>query len=201
MHFSQKSALPAGTNRRGRPIARVVHSAAAVRFAGCVAWLACLGGVGGCGYTVGAPYSQEVRSVYVPIFKSESFRRGIEYQLTEAVQKQIQQRTPFLLVGTEEEADTKLTGRILNETKTVLGQTQYSDARQLQLNLMVEVTWEDLRTRKILKRQRVPVGPDTVQQNAQSEFAPEVGQSLATATQQVTDSMARNIVGMMEVPW
>ena len=155
----------------------------------------------GCGYTNGAPFSNEIRSVHVPIFKSGSNRRFIEYQLTEAVQKQIQQRSPYRLVK-EEDADTRLTGRIIDLRKTALGRTQFSDARELQVNLMVEVTWEDLRTGKILvDQQRVPLPPEMLQLAAQGEFAPEVGQSLATADQVAIDKLARNIVDMMEMPW
>ena len=155
----------------------------------------------GCGYHVGAPYSQEVRSVYVPMFATDTFRRGLEFQLTEAVQKQIQTRTPFRLVS-EAEADTKLTGRLVSAQKTVLGQTGQSDARELQLNLLVQVTWEDLRTGKILAQEKVELPPpEAIQQSGQAEFAPEVGQSLATATQGAVDRVARNIVDMMETPW
>lgn len=156
--------------------------------------------VSGCGYTVGSPYSAEIRSVYVPTFSSNQFRRGVELQLTEAVQKQIQQRTPFRLAK-EGAADTRLRGRIVNFQKGVLGETGQDDARELQINLAVEVTWEDLRTGQVLAQQQIPIGPDIVMQTTQAEFAPEVGQSLATATQTAVDRLARNIVDMMEQPW
>jgi len=154
----------------------------------------------GCGYTIGAPFSQEIRSVHVPTFKSGSNRRFLEYQLTEAVQKQIQQRSHFRLVK-EPEADTILTGRIVDLRKSALGQTQNSDARELQVNLQVEVTWEDRRTGEILNQQRVPLPPEMLQLAAQAEFAPEVGQSLATGDQTAIDRLARNIVDIMEKPW
>ncbi len=154
----------------------------------------------GCGYHMGAPFSPEIRSVHVPIFSSSSSRRSIEYQLTEAVQKQIQQRSHFRLVK-EESADTRLTGRILDLRKTALGLTENSDARELQVNLQVEVTWEDVRTGQILAQQRVPLPPEMLQMAVQAEFAPEVGQSLATADQTAINRLARDIVNMMEVPW
>lgn len=154
----------------------------------------------GCGYAVGSPYSAEIRSIYVPTFQSSSNRRGLEFQLTEAVIKQIQMRTPFRLVD-EDAADTRLTGRLISADKSVLGVNGYSDARELQVNLVVEVTWEDLRTGKILKERAVPITPDIIRQTAQASFAPEVGQSLATANQQALDALARNIVDMMESPW
>lgn len=154
----------------------------------------------GCGYTVGAPFSPEIRSVHVPIFKSASNRRFLEYQLTESVQKQILSRSHFRLVK-EAEADTLLTGKIVDLRKNALGQTENSDARELQVNLQVEVTWEDIRSRKILAQQRIPLSPEMLQLAAQAEFAPEVGQSLATADQTAIDRLARNIVDMMEMPW
>jgi hypothetical protein len=154
----------------------------------------------GCGYNIGAPFSPEIRSVHVPVFKSGSNRRFIEFELTEAVQKQIQQRSHFRLVK-ESDADTRLTGRIVDLRKSALGMTQYSDARELQVNLIVEVTWEDLRTGRIIGQQRVPLPPEMLQLAAQGEFAPEVGQSLATADQVAIDRLARNIVDMMEMPW
>lgn len=170
------------------------------RRAGLLGTLLVLITLAGCGYNVGAPFNPEIRSVHVPIFKSSSNRRFLEYQLTEAVQKQIQQRSHFRLVK-DSDADTRLTGKILDLRKSALGQTQNSDARELQVNLQVQVVWEDARTGEILREQRVPLPPEMLQLAAQAEFAPEVGQSLATADQAAIDRLARNIVDMMEMPW
>lgn len=155
---------------------------------------------GGCGYMLGAPYQAEVRSVHVPIFTNDTFRRGIEYQLTEAVQKEIKLRTPFQLAKAPY-ADTRLRGHIVHIRKDVLGETAFDDPRQLQLHLAVEVTWEDVRTGQVLAQRQVPLAPEMVHMISHAEFAPEVGQSLATATQQAVDQLATQIVDMMEVPW
>lgn len=160
----------------------------------------CVLAAGGCGYTVGSPYRAEIRSVYVPTFTSGSNRRWLEYQLTESVQKQIQSRTHFRLAN-EAEADTKLIGRIVDANKRVLGQTNNSDPRELQMNLQVEVTWEDARTGEILRQEQIPITPDAIRLAAQSELAPEVGQSMASGTREVVDRLARNIVDMMEAGW
>jgi len=157
--------------------------------------------VSGCrGYIVGSAYSTDIRTVSVSIFKSDSFRRGVEFQLTEAVQKQIQSRTPFR-IAKGPDADTILTGRIIRIRKRVLGETGQDDPRQLQLQLAVEVTWEDRRSGRILSEQRIPIAPGSIQLVSQAAFAPEIGQSLATAQKQAVDSMARQIVDMMETPW
>jgi hypothetical protein len=162
--------------------------------------LLCALAASGCGYTVGSPYRAEIRSVYVPTFTSGSNRRWLEYQLTESVQKQIQSRTHFRLAN-EGEADTKLIGRIVDANKRILGQTNNSDPRELQMNLRVEVTWEDARTGEILRQEQIPITPDAIRLAAQSELAPEVGQSMATGTREVVDRLARNIVDMMEAGW
>ena len=153
----------------------------------------------GCGYMVGGGFDRQVRSVEVPMFETSSLRRGIEVQLTEAVQKQIQLHTPFRVV--KEDADTRLTGRVVDLRKSVLGETRYDDPRELQMNLVVEVVWEDLRSGRILAEQQVPVTPDLISLRSQADFAPEVGQSLATAMQQSINQMARQIVNLMETPW
>jgi outer membrane lipopolysaccharide assembly protein LptE/RlpB len=154
----------------------------------------------GCGYTIGNQFQQNVQTVYVPICTTEDFRRGTEFQLTEAVQKQIQERTPFRLAK-DDRADTKLTMKIKSIRKTVLGTTAQNDPRELQLQYAVEVVWEDLRTGRILAQNKVSIEPEVTRLFAQSEFAPELGQSLATGTQEAIQKMARQVVEMMEAPW
>ena len=153
----------------------------------------------GCGYMVGGGFDPGVRTVEVPMFETSSFRRGIEVQLTEAVIKQIQLSTPFRVV--KDDADTRLSGRVIDLRKSVLGETRQDDPRELQVNLVVEVVWEDLRAGRILAEQQVPIGPELLSMRSQAEFAPEVGQSLATAMQQSINQLARQIVNRMETPW
>jgi len=175
-----------------------------------LAWPAVLGSLlSGCGYVVGSPYGAEVRTVHVPTFSNDAykaaytndgFRRGIELQITESVQKQIQLRTPFKLAD-DNGADTRLTGRLVSVGKRVSNQNKYDDPRELDLSIGIEVVWEDLRTGQILAEKTVPINPHLAQAVVTTSFAPETGQSLATATQDAVDQMARQIVSMMEVPW
>ena len=156
--------------------------------------------IAGCGYTVGNGFNPDVKTVSVPIFENDTFRRGIEVQLTEAVQKEIQKRTPYRLAKGSN-ADTRLTGRIVQSRKDVLGENQFDDPRELQLALMIVTKWENLRTGEVLAVQEVPLSPTAIPLTSQTEFAPEVGQSLATGTQDSIDQLARRIVNMMETPW
>ena len=155
---------------------------------------------GGCGYIVGPAHDDLVCSVEVPTFRNETFRRGLEQQLTEAVQKEIQKRTTMQLVRGPG-AQTRLTGRIVDARKSVLGETAFDDPREVQFSLAVEVTWEDLRTGRVINEQTVPIDADAVSLFSQSEFAPEVGHSLATAIQGSVQLTARRVVDLMDAPW
>jgi len=155
----------------------------------------------GCGYIVGGPYRQDIRTVHVPIFRSSSFRRDVELQLTEAVHKEIQNQTHFRLARAGE-ADTRLTGRIVSIHKHALSESAQDDPRELQLNLTVEVTWEDLRGNKlVMPTKQIEIPPDVVRLLASSDFAPELGQSMATARQRAVNNLARQIVQLMQTPW
>ncbi len=154
----------------------------------------------GCGYTIGNAFQGNVRSVYVPIAASDEFRRGYEFQLTEAVLTKIKERTPFR-IAKDDAADTKLTMKIKTIRKTVMGTTVDNDPRELQVQFAVDVVWEDLRTGRILAQRQVSLEPEISHLFASAEMAPEVGQSLTTTTQTAMNSIAQQVVDLMEAPW
>ena len=176
---------------------RAVSGFAGVRFAMVAVCL--LLAASGCGYILGSPHAAEIRSIHVPIFTSDSYRRGIEYQVTEAVQNEIKRRTHFRL-QTRAAADTILKGHIVEVRKNVLGETRFDDARENQLSLSITVSWEDSATGRMLGQQNIPI-TDVQHLDATADFAPEVGQSLATATQTAVNRAATHIVDMLELPW
>ena len=154
----------------------------------------------GCGYRVGPNFAPNVRTVHVPVFKTESFRRGFELQLTEAVQKKLQTTTPYRLAN-EPMADTRLVGRIVEITKRPVNQNRFDDPRELELAMAVEVRWEECSTGRVLRQQMFPINPMATQAISQVTFAPEAGQSLATATKDAVDELSAQIVQLMESPW
>jgi hypothetical protein len=154
----------------------------------------------GCGYRVGPNNVANIRSVHVPVFKTESFRRGFELQLTEAVQRQIQNTTTYRLAN-EPMADTRLIGRIIEITKRPVNQNKYDDPRELELSLAVEVRWEECATGRVLRQQMFPISTTATQAISQVTFAPEAGQSLATATKDAVDQLSSQIVQLMDAPW
>ena len=164
---------------------------------------ACVLAASGCsmfGYTAGNLELPNVRTVHVPIFEMEGFRRDVEYMLTEAVQKEIKTRTSYRLADANT-ADTILSGRILEVRKDVLGENRFDDPREVQLTIGIEVIWLDRRTGQVLNQRTITLAPEFRQQLAQAEFAPELGHSMATAMADAVASLANQIVDLTEVSW
>lgn len=156
--------------------------------------------VSGCGYMIGPAFPRGVSTVYVPVVKSASNRRDIEYQLTEAVQREIKQRSGIHLAKPPY-AQTKLTIQIIELGKNVLGETRFDDPRELQVRLAVSATWEDLRTGQVLAQEQLSLAPSVRQFEATAEFTPELGHSMATANQQAVTDVAAKVVDLMEIAW
>ncbi len=162
-------------------------------------WLALLPAlvfVAGCGYSIRAPYDRSIRTVYVPIFKSTTYRRDLNLQLTELVQKEIERRSGYKVVGRPDEADTILEGTILYADKNVMVENPNNLPRELMSLMTVEVRWIDNRT-KDPKARAMP--PTRVLENV--PFFPEVGETTNIAFERTMARVARDIVNMMETPW
>jgi hypothetical protein len=157
----------------------------------------------GCaGYQIGnqSLFPQEVHTIYVPVFKSNSFRRNLGERLTEAVVKEIQRVTPYKLTD-EAHADTILSGAIIQESKTVLVPDLSGDAREVQTAINVQVSWTDRNGVKLRDDKCIPLPPEIADVSGTSDLVPEVGQSVATAQQEAICRIAEQIVGLMEKPW
>jgi len=165
--------------------------------------LLCLLVFAGCAtYHVGnaSLYPPHIRTVYVPIFESDSYRRNLGERLTEAVTKEIEAKTPYKVMGTPN-ADSVLTGRIVSETKRVLIEDPFDDPREVEVGLQVQVRWIDRRGDSVRSMEPVPLPSELALVGASASLVPEVGQSIAVAHQQAVQRLAEQIVGMMEAPW
>ena len=136
----------------------------------------------------------------MPIFESNSFRRDLGERLTEAVVKEIERRTPFKVVN-DPNADSVLTGRLVDERKSVLVPDLTGDAREVQVGLRVEVSWCDRRGRMLRDVKSVPLPSEITDVSATANLVPEVGQSVASQQQEAICRLAEQIVGLMEKPW
>ena len=93
---------------------------------------------GGCVlYSVQPPYNTNIRTVYVPTFRSVTFRRDVQFQLTEEIIKQIESRTPYKVVGKPEGADTTLEGVVNFADKNIILENPFNLPRQLTAMMIV----------------------------------------------------------------
>ncbi len=147
----------------------------------------------GCGYTMKSIYPAGIHTVAVPIWKNHTFRRGLEFRLTEAIDKNIESRTPYRLAPMNQ-ADTELTGTIETVTEGVLSNSfQTNLPQETQITLVVNFTWRNLRTGAVLSRR--------VNFAASSTEIPQIGQQLPDAEQMAVERMAKAVVNQMQKSW
>ena len=170
------------------------------------------------GYTTKPNYDCGIKTIRVPIFQNLSAYRDVEFELTQAVVREIELRTPYKVVGLGSSADTELDCKIMGLNKQILNRNQLNEVREAEMVLTVDVTWRDLRSGEILSKPQtprnaqpvlphqnggpaVPPPPPAVIVQSSATFIPELGQSITTARQKAVNRLARDIVSMMEIPW
>jgi len=175
------------------------------------------------GYSTAPTYDCNIRTVYVPIFENPSFRRGLEFELTKAVIREIEAKTPYKVVNRRELADTELLGKVVNRRKALINMNQLGEVRESEVTMAVELQWRDLRPGHLgealskndtltkedplaLDRQdpnlpqnlRHSKDPNTILVQPTSSFIPELGGSVVSAEQRIINQLAVQIVSMME---
>jgi hypothetical protein len=177
------------------------------------------------GYQFGSRARCDIKTVRVPIFRNTTFFRDVEYELTQAVIKRIEDTTPYKVVNGQ--ADAQLLGTIKLGASNVMVQNELNEARQRDLTLIVEVSFVDARTGQdyfmpITVQPALPSTPQPLPQtdvqapapqpvsavplrpmlfSRSAPYAQETGQSYATARQKVVEDLAIAIVNAMDAPW
>ncbi len=147
----------------------------------------------GCGYTMKSIYPAGIQTIAVPIWKNNTFRRGLEFRLTEAIDKNIESRTPYRLAPINQ-AQTELTGTIVSVTEGVLSNSFTTNLPQeTQITLVVDFTWRNLHNGAVLSRR--------VNFAASSTEIPQIGQQLPDAEQMAVERMAKAVVNQMQKSW
>src|ERR1700722_12559829 len=105
----------------------------------------------GCGYQSGedsgwhwgSVHRQDIHSVALPGFTTRDYHIGVEYQLSDALAKKIEEFTPYK-VEPRERADTILEGEIVGVTPTTLTLNPFTATPQeQQYTIVVNFTWKD----------------------------------------------------------
>jgi len=178
-----------GRHREGRAIA-------------VLCWVACLATTGCATYQFGSRslFRDDIRTVYVPVARNETFRHDLGPRLTEAVVRQIELRTPYKATG-DPAADSVLNLRITNQMKSVLTEAASDDPRALDAVVSAVVVWNDRLGNPLLQNHLIVdanLGTSLLQSN---RFVPEAGQSIQTSLQDTIEDLADRIVSQMEMRW
>jgi hypothetical protein len=102
------------------------------------------------GYSTAPNYDLKYKTVRVPVFQNKTYRRNLEYDLTQAVITQIEEITRMKVVTGQ--ADTELIGTITMTNKNILNLNQLNEIREGQATITIELVWRDLHTGEILTR-------------------------------------------------
>jgi hypothetical protein len=169
------------------------------RLALLVALLLAIAGGGCAGYRLGncPVYSKHIRTVHVPMFESDSYRRNLGEWLTEAVVKELELQSPYKVVHTPD-ADSVLYGRITSDQKQTLAEERNDNPRDIGIDLVINVRWVERSGETVLRSASIPIDVTVL---GGAHFVPEGGQSMSTAQQRAIRQLARQIVGQMEAAW
>lgn len=149
----------------------------------------------GCGYNSKELYDPNVRTVAVPIVDNRSFYREMEFQLTEALIKEIELRTPYKVSRTGT-ADTQITAAILTVDQRPLSRTYEGGiAQEMQVVVTASFEWKDLRTGQVIRKRGRLQGS--------GEYIPTrgVGQPIEVARHQAVGELSRDMVSLMRADW
>lgn len=157
----------------------------------------------GClGYRFGnaSLYRSDLRTIHIPVIRSDSFRPELGVLLTEALQKEVEKRTPYKLTQSAT-ADSFLTVRLTSDSKRVKSEVITDEPRLLETVLTVELSWTDRRGMSLIETRFLPPGEVTHYFAERTDFVPEAGQSIATSFQLAAERLANHIVDQMEARW
>jgi hypothetical protein len=181
-------------------IARVAASAPWVARA--VLTCACLGAtmLGSCssdptqGYSFTAARSDSVHSVAVPVFENHSYQHGLEQQLTEAIIKEIQRHTGWVVTSSGR-AQTTLTGTIAEvQLRSLTTSANTGLVLEQAYEMTVNFEWKDSSGKTLVARKSF---------KAMETFVPALGTSerLELGEHAAVQEMARAIVNELRSTW
>ena len=149
----------------------------------------------GCqGYSNKSLYPKDISTVYVEMFDNQSFRRGIEFELTDALAKRIESQTPYKIVTNRDKADTVISGQIVQARESVLTtERQIGRALEKNIELRAVVSWKNMRTGELLM--------DNKMVSASASYSEWQSQSFAYGSALAANSLAARIVELMESGW
>ncbi len=164
-------------------------------------WLLAALPAGGCstdparGYAFASRHPGDISTVAVEIFENETFDRDIEFELADALVKEIEARTPYK-VTSPSRADTILTGRIRDVERRQLSKSPLTGlSEEVAVSVTIDLRWRDLRTGKALLDLESFVSHGLFVPSRPTAEPVELGRFAAV------EKLARDVVDRMEADW
>ena len=147
------------------------------------------------GYAAKSTFPDDVATVNVPIFKNDTFHRDLEFQLTDALVKEIETTTPYQ-VASSGAADTMMSGTIRDVELDQLSKSRQTGlSEEVIVSVTVDFEWTDLRTDEPLVQRRSFTGHGLFTPSNPSGEPIEIGRFAAV------EQLARDIVSEMQAKW
>jgi hypothetical protein len=161
----------------------------------CALYCIFIGGCGGPnGYSDESMFPEKIASVYVEMFENETFWRGIEYDVTDALDKRIEVESPYKIISSRNQADSVLSGQLVSIGQSLLSlERQTGRALEKEVELTANISWKDLETGEYLIENE-PV-------SAAASYSELQNQSFKYASRLAANNLATKIVELMEKQW
>jgi len=146
------------------------------------------------GYSNEPLFREDIHSVYVKMFDNQSFRRGVEYELTDALAKRIEAETPYKVVSSLDRAETVISGQIESIGEQALTmERQTGRSLENEVVLQAVVSWKNLKTGELLINNKAVT--------ASASYSRYQSQDFNYASSLAANNLARRIVELMEKEW
>jgi len=146
------------------------------------------------GYSDESLFPQDVASVRLEMFDNTTFRRGVEYELTDALAKRIEADTPYKIITSKNRADTVMTGQITNISEAGLSiERELGGVLEREVLVQAVVNWKNLKTGELL------INNQSV--TATASYTGQQNQDFKYASTLAVNKVAQKIVELMETKW
>lgn len=145
-------------------------------------------------YSQESLYPENIQTVCLEMFDNRSFRRDVEYQLTDALAKRIESETPYKIQSDQNLADSLMTGQIVAMRESILTiERQTGQALEKEFVIEAVVSWKNLQTGELLL--------DNEPVTTSASYSEFLNQGEGYAAKLAANRLAQHIVEQMEKPW
>ena len=160
----------------------------------CFLCLGLCGCDGMAGYSNESLFPEDVRSVCLEMFDNQTFRRGVEYELSDALAKRIEADTPYKIISDSDRADTVMSGQIVSIREMALSvDREVGTVLEKEVQLQAVVSWKNLKTGQLLI--------DHINVSASASYSRYQQQDFRYASSLAANNLSRKIVEQMERKW